>query len=247
MTHAFLDHSGPAAIAHRGGALERVENTMAAFEHSVSLGFRYAETDVHATADGQLVAFHDDDLTRITDGEHRGKIGELTYDQIKQVRLGDQRIPLLQEVLDAWPDLRLTIDPKQDSAVEPLLAILQQTDLDRICVGAFCDRRIGRFAERFGERICLGLGPRAVRSLRFGLPLSRIPGRVAQLPPQHRGIPLVDRLLVGRAHRHRIAVHVWTINERAQMERLLDRGVDGIMTDAPALLRQVLEERGLWS
>ncbi|MEM1245229.1 MAG: glycerophosphodiester phosphodiesterase family protein [Acidobacteriota bacterium] len=245
MQHAFLDHQGPVAIAHRGGALENVENTMAAFQHSVDLGYRFVETDVHATADGQLVAFHDDDLARITSGEHRGRIGELSYDQIRKIRLGDQHIPLLEEILDAWPDLRLTIDPKDDTAVEPLMEVLGRTDLDRICVGAFSDERIGRFHERFGERICLGLGPGAVRRLRFGFP-HVAPGLVAQVPTQQWGIPLTDRFMLWKARRRGLALHVWTINRRQQMERLLDRGVDGVMTDAPALLKQVFEERGLW-
>lgn len=245
MPHAFLDTSGPVAIAHRGGALENVENTLVAFEHSVSLGYRYAETDVHATADGQLVAFHDDDLARITDGEHRGRIGELSYSELRKIRLEDQYIPLLDEILDAWPDLRLTIDPRNDTAVEPLMKVLARTDLDRICVGAFSDERIARFHDRFGDRLCLGLGPRAVRRLRFGLP-HRAPGRVAQVPTQQYGIPLTDRFMLWKAKRRNLAVHVWTINRREQMERLLDRGVDGVMTDAPALLKQVFEERGLW-
>lgn len=244
--HAFLDHPGPVAIAHRGGALERVENTMAAFEHAVELGYRYVETDVHATADDRLVAFHDDDLTRVTRGACTGRIGELSWDRVRRVRIEGERIPLLAEVLATWPELRLTIDPKDDRAVPPLIELLERTGLDRVCVGAFCDRRLARLHRHFGERICLGLGPRAVRRLRFHLPLRGLVGRVVQVPPRHRRVPLVDRLMIWRAHRHGLAFHVWTINRRAAMERLLDRGVDGIMSDAPALLKQVFVERGIW-
>ncbi len=246
--HAFLDHPGPVAIAHRGGALENVENTMAAFEHSVQLGYRYAETDVHASADGRVVAFHDDNLARVTGGKHLGHIGELTWGQLRKIRLaGGQAIPLLEEILSTFPELRLTIDPKDDRVAEPLMRVLAQTNLDRVCVGAFSDERLRRFSDRFGHRLCLGLGPRAVRRLRLGLSPRRAAGRVAQIPTSHRGIPLTDRWMIRSAQRLGIAVHVWTIDTRRQMERLLDRGVDGIMTDKPALLREVLAERGLWS
>lgn len=247
MSHAFLDHTGPAAIAHRGGALENVENTMAAFAHSVELGYSYAETDVHATADGVVVAFHDDNLARITKGVHTGLIRDLSWDEFRRIPIGEQeRIPRLEEVLTTFPDLRLTIDPKSDSAAGPLMRVLEQTNLDRVCIGAFSDARLDRFAERFGDRLCMGLGPRAVTRLRLGLSLAQVLGRVVQIPPARFGIPLTDRWMIRAARRRGLAVHVWTIDERHQMETLLDRGVDGIMTDKPGLLRQVFEERGLW-
>ena len=246
-SHPYLDHPGPIPIAHRGGALERAENTMAAFANAVELGYRYVETDVHATVDNVVVAFHDNDLARVTDGDTHGLISELLWSVVADARVGGERIPQLEEVMTTWPQLRVNIDPKTDTAVEPLIDVLDRTgSLDRVCIGAFSDERLQRFDDRFGDAVCLGLGPNAVRRLRFWLPLRQVPGRVAQVPPVYRGVPLTDRCLIRRAHRHGIAVHVWTIDDRAHMEKLLDRGADAIMTDRPALLKQVFQERGLW-
>ena len=136
---AFLEHEGPIPFAHRGGAADGLENSLAAFGRAVDLGFRYLETDVHATADGVLLAFHDDVLDRVTD--RTGVIGQLPWSEVGAARVdGKEPIPLLRELLDAWPDLRVNIDPKHDNAVEPLIDLLGRTDaVDRVCVGSFSD------------------------------------------------------------------------------------------------------------
>lgn len=248
--HPFLDHDGPIPFAHRGGALEVPENSMAAFEAAVALGYRYVETDAHVTADGVVVAFHDDELDRVTD--RTGRIADLPWSEVSAARIdGIAPIPLLAELLGAWSDLRVNIDPKHDEVVEPLADLLQRSDcLDRVCIGSFSDRRLERLRSQFGARICTSLGPRGVAALRVssvGLPSSIPPADCVQVPPSIRGVPLVDRRFVDRCHRDGLAVHVWTIDESAEMDRLLDLGVDGIMTDRPAVLRSVLESRGQWS
>lgn len=246
---AFLDHPGPLPFAHRGGASEHPENTMAAFDHAVRLGYRYVETDVHATADGRLVAFHDDALDRVTD--RRGAIAELPWEEVRAARVGGEAIPLLEDLLGAWPDLRVNIDPKRDASVAPLVEVLKRTGAyDRVCVGAFSERRLGRFRRLTEDRVCTGMGPRAVALLRLasaGLPGLRTGGDCAQVPVRQGPVVLVDRRFVATAHRRGIPVHVWTIDDAAEMARLLDLGVDGIMTDRPALLKEVLVERGQWS
>src|SRR5690242_6649092 len=119
----FLDWPGPLAFAHRGGASEAPENTLPAFEHAIRLGFTYLETDVHATADGQLVAFHDDHLDRVTDAS--GAIASLPWSVVQRARVdGREPIPLLEDLLGAFPDARVNIDPKHDDAVEPLAEVL---------------------------------------------------------------------------------------------------------------------------
>ena len=246
--HPFLDTAGPVAIAHRGGASDWPENSLAAFQHAVSLGYRYLETDVHVTADGVLVAFHDSELDRVTDGS--GRIEELRWDEVAQVQLGaDQRIITFDELMSALPQARVNIDPKSDAAVEPLAAALERHDaLDRVCVGSFSDARLARLHARFGERICLSMGPRETLRLRlssWGLPLRRFRARCAQVPIRQSGVPIVDGRFVRRAHQLGLKVHVWTIDEPATMHRLLDLGVDGIMTDRPEALASVFDERGL--
>jgi len=110
---AYLDHAGPIPFAHRGGASEHPENTMPAFEHAVTLGYRYLETDAHATADGVLVAFHDNVLDRVTD--RTGAIADLPWETVRQARLGDAGIPLMEDLLTAWPDVRVNIDLKHEA------------------------------------------------------------------------------------------------------------------------------------
>jgi glycerophosphoryl diester phosphodiesterase len=252
-TWAFLDHPLPIPFAHQGGASDHPENTMRAFQHAVDLGYRYLETDVHVTRDGVLVAFHDDTLDRVTD--RTGVIGDLPWAEVSQARVGggDDRIPRLDELLGTWPDVRVNIDPKHDASVEPLVEVIDRTNAhDRVCIGAFSDRRLARFRRLTASRVCTSMGPVEVARLRaasFGAPVGRFAPACtsAQVPTVAARRPLVDRRFVAAAHRRNLQVHVWTINEATEMERLLHLGVDGIMTDAPAVLKDVLQRRGAWT
>jgi glycerophosphoryl diester phosphodiesterase len=222
---------------------------MPAFEHAVRLGYRYVETDVHVTSDGVLLAFHDDVLDRVTDGH--GRVDELPWSVVRQAKVdGREPIPLFEDLLGTWPDLRVNIDPKHDGAVDALVEVLQRCDaVDRVCIGAFSDRRLARVRSLLGPRVCTSLGPRSIARLRaasYGVPAGRLPSPSAQVPTGARGVTLVDARFVKTAHARNIDVHVWTIDDRDEMVRLLDLGVDGIMTDRPAVLREVLESRGQW-
>jgi glycerophosphoryl diester phosphodiesterase len=246
---AFLDWPAPIPFAHRGGASEAPENTMPAFEHAVRLGYRYIETDVHVTADGVLLAFHDDVLDRVTDGH--GRIDALPWSVVQRAKVdGREPVPLLEDILGTFPDIRVNIDPKHDGAVEALVEVLQRCDaVGRVCIGAFSDRRLGRVRSLLGPSVCTSLGPRGIAKLRgasFGVPTRRTPVPCAQVPTNVRGVTLVDHRFVNAAHARGIKIHVWTIDDRDEMTRLLDLGVDGIMTDRPAILREVLESRGEW-
>ena len=247
----FLDAPGPLAFAHRGGASEAPENTMPAFEHAVRLGYRYLETDAHVTADGVLLAFHDDRLDRVTD--RSGIIAELPWSEVQEARVdGREPIPRLDDLLAAWPEVRVNIDPKHDAAAEPLAeAILRTGAVDRVCVGAFSDRRIGVVRSLVGPALCTSMGPRevgrllaATTHLRGGRHLT---SPCAQVPTNQGPVPVVTQRFVDTAHRLGVQVHVWTIDEREEMERLLDLGVDGIMTDRPQVLKDVLVARGTWA
>ena len=252
-THPFLDHPGPIPFAHRGGELEGLENSLPAFQDAVDLGYRYLETDVHATADGVLVAFHDEDLDRVTD--RRGRIAQMPWSEVSRARIGGREpIPRFDELLASFPDVRWNIDVKADSALRPLVDRLAGDDelLTRTCVGSFSDARLVAVRTMLGERVCTSAGPREVRVLRAGSLGGRLSRRLApaadclQIPPRHGRIPLVDRVMLSAARGLGLPVHVWTINEEAQMRRLLDLGVDGILTDATRTLRAVLRERGQW-
>lgn len=245
----FLDHPGPLAFAHRGGAGDWPENTMPAFEGAVELGYRFVETDAHVTADGICLAFHDERLDRVTD--RTGVIAELPYREVRQARVdGREPIPLMEDLLGALPQVRVNIDPKHDGAVDALAAVIERTGaIDRVCVGSFSDQRIARLRALLGPSLCTSLGPKATARLRggsFGLPGGRVEGACAQVPHRIRNVTLTDRRFVQRAHAVGLQVHVWTIDDPDEMHHLLDLGVDGIMTDRPAVLREVLRSRGAW-
>jgi glycerophosphoryl diester phosphodiesterase len=247
----FLDWPGPLAFAHQGAHTPDGpgENTMAAFERAVALGYRYLETDAHVTADGVLVAFHDDRLDRLTD--RAGVIGDLPWAEVKAARVRDHDgIPLLEDILTAWPDVRVNIDPKHDAAVGPLIELIDRTGtVDRVCFGAFSDRRLARVRAGLGPRVCTSMGPRQVARLMAaarGLPGGSFAAACVQVPVRQGPVPLVTERFVRAAHDRGLQVHVWTINDAGEIGRLLDLGVDGIMTDRTDVLKDVLTERGQW-
>ncbi len=245
------------AFAHRGGArhpeLSGLENTRTAFAHAVALGYRYLETDVHSTRDGVLVAFHDALLERVTDGA--GSLRDLDVADLA-ARAGQRSRagPDARRPRGAFPDARFNIDLKSDAAAAPLAALIHEHDLhDRVLVGSFSGRRLRRF--RRARRA-------AGRHLRLpgrGRGVRRAPGPArpslapAVVPPRCRcpiawsaGVAVTTARLVRRAHAAGLHVHVWTVDDPDEMRLLLDRGVDGLMTDRTDILRAVLRERGLW-
>lgn len=247
--HPFLDHRHPIGVAHRGGAGEWPENTWPAFAHAIALGYRYLETDVQVTADGRLLAFHDDVLDRVTDGA--GTIRNLPWSIVRTVRVrGREPIVLLDDLLGAYPDAFFNIDAKHDATVEPLVAALHRTRAhDRVCVASFSDRRLAALRARLGPRVCMSAGRRGVAALRarsvgIAAPLPR--ADCVQVPLHARGRTIVDERFVATAHRAGLAVHVWTIDDPQTMHELYDLGVDGIMTDQTTALRDVLHRRGWW-
>src|SRR5690606_9218097 len=161
------------------------------------------------TADGVLVAFHDDVLDRVT--AHRGRIDELTWDEVSDARIdGREPIPLLEDILTTWPDARVNIDPKADTAVEPLLEVLRRTGaIDRVCIGSFSDERIDRVRDALGAELCTGMGPDEFVGLIRAFQGEDVTFRsqAAQIPPRdHEGRPLASRDLVEVAHANGIVV-----------------------------------------
>ncbi|MET7680963.1 glycerophosphodiester phosphodiesterase [Streptomyces sp. NPDC005423] len=251
IRHPYLDHPGPIPFAHRGGAADGLENTALQFRRAVDLGYRYIETDVHATADGRLVAFHDHSLDRVTDGV--GRIADQAWRDISHARVaGRERVPLFEELLETFPGVRWNVDVKAEAALLPLLDLIGRTDSwNRVCVGSFSEARVARAQHLAGPRLATSYGTRGVLNLRlrsWGAPVAvRRSAVAAQVPEEQSGIPVVDRRFVRAAHARGVQVHVWTVNEAERMHRLLDLGVDGIMTDHIDTLRQVMRDRGVWA
>ncbi|MDQ1072210.1 glycerophosphodiester phosphodiesterase [Streptomyces canus] len=250
IRHPYLDHPGPIPFAHRGGAADGLENTAFQFQRAVEAGYRYLETDVHATADGKLVAFHDATLDRVTDGA--GRIADLPWADVRHARVaGKEPVPLFEELLETFPEARWNVDIKAWPTLQPLLDLIESTDAwDRVCVGSFSEARVMRAQRLAGPRLATSYGTRGVLNLRlrsWGVPAAlRRSAVAAQVPETQSGIQVVDHRFVRAAHARGLQVHVWTINEPDRMHRLLDLGVDGIMTDHIDTLRKVMEERGVW-
>lgn len=218
---------------------------MDAFQYAIDLGYQYLETDVQVTSDSVLVAFHDDDLRRTTG--RAAKISELPWAEVSRELVdGKAPIPLLEDLLGAFPAARINIDCKVNRAEAALVAALRRTKaLPRVCVAAFSDLRLRRLRKELGDDLCSSLGPVGTALLRYGI-WHRFDGLAAQVPVRQGPLTVVNEKLVARAHAAGIHVHVWTIDDAAEMDRLLDLGVDGLMTDRPVILRQVLEARGQW-
>jgi glycerophosphoryl diester phosphodiesterase len=252
VPHPFLEHDAPMALAHRGGAADGLENTLHAFEQAVRLGYRVLETDVHATADGVLVAFHDPTLDRVTD--RRGVIAQLTWEQVSRARVGGREpLPRLDELLSSFPEVRWNLDVKAEGSVRPLVDRLRRDAglLARTCVGSFSDRRLAQVRRGLGRAVCTSAGPREVAWFHLAVRRGRaatvkIGADCLQVPPSVRGLRIVDQRFVDAAGERGLPVHVWTINDRATMHRLLDLGVTGLVTDRTLVLRDVLRERGSW-
>jgi glycerophosphoryl diester phosphodiesterase len=250
---AYLDAPTPLAMAHRGGAIEHLENTLPAFQACVDLGYRYLETDVQITADGTLVAFHDATLERVTD--RTGRVDAMNWSELSQARIGGREpIMRLEDLLGAWPDVKFNLDIKAAGVLAPLVRLVTRMGVaDRICLGSFSDARIAAARRLFGPTVCTSLGPRGVAALRLSsyspraAGLVRIQAGCAQVPLQLGGRALVDERFMAAAHARGLQVHVWTVDDPEEARAMLDLGVDGIMTDRPAMLREVLEERGEWA
>lgn len=235
------------------------ENTMTAFAGAVEgLAYRYLETDVRSTRDGVLVTFHDETLERTTNGV--GKVADWLWDDLRHLdaawsfgaadgfplRGTGVGIPRLDEVFATWPEVNVNIDLKADDVEWPVAeAIIRTRRVQKVLIGSFSDRRIARFRRVTKGAVATSAGTAvsiaAWAASRVGRPLPSRPDAY-QLPFAARGARLDERF-VDAAHASGAQVHAWTVNERSDMVRLLDIGVDGIVTDRPDVLNEVMAAR----
>jgi glycerophosphoryl diester phosphodiesterase len=216
------------------------------------MGFRYIETDVRATRDGVPFIFHDKNLSRMTGCDRA--FNELDAREVRQLTLPrGEVIPTLREALEAFPNLRFNLDLKEDAAVEPVVEVLEGIKAQqRVCVTSFSERRVAAARRRLGPSVCTGLGITGAIRMIVGSVLPSLHGHrkhaaaVIQLPLEWMGLALLTPATVARCHDAGLAVHAWTLNDRAAISKALDAGVDGVMTDTPELLKEVLTSRGLW-
>lgn len=251
--------------AHQGGAKEAPSSTLLALHRAIEVGAHALELDVHCTADGHLVVCHDSTVDATTDGT--GRISEMTLEQVRALdnayRFGEDAgfpyrgqghgVATLDEVLEAFPDTFLNFDIKETApTVEPYEEKLADTlrrfgRVDDVIVASFLDGATDDFS-RYAPEISTSAGTFAVAQFWGAVQNDEEPPpmrhHALQVPTDYQGTVIVDERFVERAHHAGIAVHVWTIDEAEEMRRLLDLGVDGIMTDRPSVLAGVLSAAG---
>jgi len=260
MARPFFGPTTPLALAHRGGAGRWPENTLLAFEKAAGLGFQHIETDVRETSDGQLVCFHDPTLDRTTDG--RGRLVDHTLAELKRLDAGynfiedggypfrgaGARIPTLEEALALDSNLRfvLEIKPEDPALGRRIWAMIDHHGIhDRVLVASEHDLVTQAFRTQSRGRVATSAGRKS--AMRFWARVlggtwkhAMFPFDALQIPPTFHGIPLITPRFVEAAHRHGIQIHVWTIDDPTDMFELLLAGVDGLMTDLPDVLLEVL-------
>ncbi len=266
MRHPYFAVPRPIVFGHRGASGEAPENTLIAFERALAEGASILETDVHITRDGEPVIAHDPDVARTTEG--RGRIAELGLDELRRLDAGHRfspdggkshpyrgagiRIPTLREVFEALPDARLNLEVKVNDPrlVEGVVrAVADFGRADRTLVAAAEDDTLAALRAELGRQgVAAAVGASVgdvLGYVRAALGEGDPPPEpmALQIPPHFGGRPLVTPELVTFAHRHDVQVHVWTINEEAEMERLLALDVDGVMSDFPGRLRAVVDAR----
>lgn len=264
--HPFPQRNGsrPLVIAHRGGGGLWPENTAYAFQQARALGVDVIEMDVRSTSDGVLVVIHDATVDRTTGAT--GRVADMTLDELKRLdaayrwspdggasfpfRAKGIVVPTLQEVFTALPGMRFIIEPKPDarSQVKPLcLAIREHAMTDRVIVGSFNQAILDEFRQEC-PGVATSASPAEVTKFlamsKAGLSHAYSPVMQALQVPNHAaGLEVLSRSFVEAAHERRLAVHAWTVNDTREMARLLDMGVDGIMTDYPDRLLTLLQAR----
>jgi glycerophosphoryl diester phosphodiesterase len=265
MAHPYFEVPTPTVIGHRGAAGEAPENTLPSFERALAQGAHVLETDVHLTRDGTVVLIHDDEVDRTTDG--RGRVAELDLPALRRLDAGARfaapgggfpyrgrglRIPTLEEAFRAFPGARFNLELKEDvpGLVEGTVGIVAAAGRAKATLLTAAEdavmARLRAVLGRTGVPAAVGASTGDVlaflRSAREGRPPP--PEAMAlQVPAQFGGAPVVTGEFVRHAHAHGIAVHVWTVNEVEEMHRLLDLGVDGLVTDFPARMVAVVAER----
>ncbi|MGO4691709.1 glycerophosphodiester phosphodiesterase family protein [Glaciibacter sp. 2TAF33] len=248
---AFLATSRPRVLAHRGLAVDAPENTLLAFLSALSHGATHLETDVHLSLDGVPVLSHDPDLTRL--GGRTVRIDQLTMAELRRIDLGGgQAFASLAEALDAFPDARFNIDVKSDAAPEATAAaLIKARAIPRVLVTSFSERRRRRTVDLLPH---VATSPSAA-VLRSVIPAAALHADSAvrrglagfaavQVPERVRSVRIVTPRFVDAVHAAGVEVHVWTVNEPDAMTRLLDLGVDGLVTDRCDVAAALIAGRG---
>jgi len=261
MPRPYFGPTTPLAFAHRGGSKRWPENTLLAFRNAFELGYRQIETDIHETSDGRFVCFHDPTLERTTNG--RGNLRDLSLAELQRLDAGHNfleaggypfrgagaRIPTLEEILDLPSELHYTLEikPNDPALARRLWEFIDGHGIhDRVLVASGHDEVTDAFRTASRGRVATSAGQQRARAfwarvLTGSWKHAMFPFDALQVPPRYHGIKLITSRFVEAAHHHGVQIHVWTIDDPAEMRELLDTGADGIMTDVPDVLLEVMK------
>jgi len=237
------------AFAHRGGTEFAPENTFEAFSNAVEIGYEFLETDVHINADGELMAFHDSTIDRVTNYE--GELKNFTSNQLKKIKINDKfNIPLLADLIEAFASIFFSVDMKTDDTVIPLIKLVNRMGVkDRICFASFNQKRLKYVRDEYLNKCITSLGPNEIAQTKLFSILGKkihIKSRIASLPISKYKIQLLNKSHIEFLKSSNIKVIAWTINKTEEMKHLINMGVDGIMTDNISSLKKILIKKNLW-
>ena len=242
----YLNYDGLAVMAHRGGSLEAPENTIESFKYAIEIGSDIIETDIQLSSDGVPYIFHDDDLKRIPGIEKN--FNDLLASEIDELNIfGDFKIPTLEETLKQFPDTKFQIDFKTDEVVDPAIEIINKLPhvKKNLCIASFSSQRLQKIKSKLSD-VTYSMGPHEVLKLllkSFGIYRGEVGGDCLQIPIYRYGIKIVTKRFVDFCKRENIKISVWTINSTEEMDYLIDLDVDGIITDKPKALINLLASR----
>ena len=231
------------ALSHRGNSKEFIENSLEAFESVAKKGYKYIETDLRLTLDGHVITFHDEDLKRLFDLDI--KIKNLTLKEVN-ILFNKHNCQLLtfEETLKHFPNIYFNIDLKIKEVVSKTIDIVKNTkSFNRVCFASFKSLHTKMVLDNHPEAIT-SMGLTDVALFKF-LKINKKNSHILQIPIKWNSIKILTKKLINDAKTRNLLIHVWTINNANEMEELIDMGIDGIVTDEPDILMNVIKNRNL--
>ena len=237
------------AFAHRGGTEFAPENTYEAFSSAVGIGYKYLETDVHPNADNKLMAFHDSSVDRVTN--YKGKICNFTSSELKKIKVKEKfQIPFLEDLIESFSKSFFSIDMKSDQSVKPLIKLIKSMNaVDRVCFASFSQDRLDYVRDEFDNKCITSMGPREIIKTKISSIINfkhKIIPKISSLPISRYRIKLLNKRHINFLKSLNIKVIAWTINDVEAINKLIDLGVDGIMTDNISVLKKILIKKNIW-
>ena len=232
-------------LSHRGNSKNFIENSFEAFNSVIQMGYKYIETDLRMTLDGRVIAFHDPDLRRLFDLDLWVK--DLTFNEIANLFKEKKcRLLTLEDSLKEFPHVNFNIDLKVKEVIQKSIEIVGDLNaFDRVCFASFYSSRTEKVL-RHNQKAIVSMGMKDVALFKF-FKINDKNKKIIQTPLKWKGIKVLTRNLIQKAHKSNLLIHVWTINDRKTINNLIDLGVNGVVTDEPELLMEIMKERDLIS